>query len=150
MYNDSGCKTDVRKVNASQRRKHKFKVTRTDSTDIVQSMLFAMVLVIHRTRHIAPLTSTFDILLLLDGMVWRNGDYTRWLYPPNLSTEIPEVHTTTLLLQRVVFSRNLTKTLTSIYRDVVLKICTNRDNRQINLVYFVVNSDEWENIKRCK
>lgn len=69
MYNDSGCKTDVRKVNASQRRKYKFKVTRTDSTDMVQSMLFAMVLVIHRTRHIAPLTSTFDILLLLDGMV---------------------------------------------------------------------------------
>lgn len=49
-----------------------------------------------------------------------------------------------------MFSRNLTKTLTSIYRDVVLKICTNRDNRQINLVHFVVNSDEWENIKRCK
>lgn len=69
MYNDSGCKTDVRMVNASQRRKYKFKVTHTDSTDMVQSMLFVLVLVIHRTRHIAPLTSTFDILLLLDGMV---------------------------------------------------------------------------------
>lgn len=70
MYNDLGRKTDVRKVNASQRRKYKFKVTHTDSTDMVQStMLFALVLVIHRTRHIAPLTSTFDILLLLDGMV---------------------------------------------------------------------------------
>lgn len=39
MYNDSGCKTDVRKVNASQRRKYKFKVTHTDSTDIVQSIV---------------------------------------------------------------------------------------------------------------
>lgn len=57
-------------------------MTHTDSTDRVQPMLFAMVLVIYKTRHIAPSKSTFDILLLLDGMVCRNGDYKRWLYPP--------------------------------------------------------------------
>lgn len=60
-----------------QRRKVQILMTHTDSTDRVQPMLFAMVLVIYKTRHIAPSKSTFDILLLLDGIVCRNGDYKR-------------------------------------------------------------------------
>lgn len=77
--------------------------------------------------------------------VITHGDYTR-------QTEILKYrkYTQQLSSYREKCSYEISQRLTSIYRDVVLKICTNRDNRQINLVHFVVNSDEWENIKRCK
>lgn len=71
-------------------------------------MLFVMVLVIYRIWYIVLLMLIFDILLLLDGMVWRNGDYIWWLYLLNWNIEILDlrsIYNNFLVIESSVFKK---------------------------------------------